>query len=88
VSRLVFAGTPEFARAALLALSAAGHEILAVAGAGAWLVLTSMLCIRRLRGTAKTLSHIADMLVTSALIPPAAVFWRALGAIRYRVRFA
>lgn len=30
MSRLVFAGTPEFARAALLALSAAGHEILAV----------------------------------------------------------
>jgi methionyl-tRNA formyltransferase len=30
VSRLVFAGTPEFAREALLALAAAGHELLAV----------------------------------------------------------
>jgi hypothetical protein len=59
-----------------------------VIGAGAWLVLTSMLCIRRLRGTAKTASHVADMLITSALIPPVAVFWRALGAIKYRVRFA
>jgi glycosyltransferase involved in cell wall biosynthesis len=67
---------------------AAGNEIVAVIGAGAWLVLTSMLCIRRLRGTAKTPSHIADMLVTSALIPPASIFWRALGAIKYRVRFA
>jgi glycosyltransferase involved in cell wall biosynthesis len=67
---------------------AAGHEMLAVTGAGAWMVLTSMLCIRRLRGTAKTPSHIADMLVTSALMPPVAVFWRALGAIKYRVRFA
>jgi glycosyltransferase involved in cell wall biosynthesis len=65
-----------------------GHEILAVTGAGAWLVLTSMLCIRRLRGTAKTPSHIADMLITSALMPPVAVFWRASGAIKYRVRFA
>jgi glycosyltransferase involved in cell wall biosynthesis len=67
---------------------AAGHEMLAVTGAGAWVVLTSMLCIRRLRGTAKTPSHIADMLVTSALMPPVAVFWRGLGAIKYRVRFA
>jgi hypothetical protein len=77
--------------AALLVLGgalAAGHEILAVIGAGAWLVLTSMLCIRRLRGTAKTPSHIADMLITSALIPPVALFWRTLGAIKYRVRFA
>jgi glycosyltransferase involved in cell wall biosynthesis len=67
---------------------AGGHEILAVTGSGAWLVLTAMFCIRRLRGTAKTVSHIADMLVTSALIPPLAVFWRAIGAIKYRVRFA
>jgi hypothetical protein len=52
------------------------------------MVLTSMMCIRRLRGTAKTVSHIAEVLVTSALIPPVAVFWRALGAIKYRVRFA
>ena len=47
-----------------------------------------MMAIRRLRGTAKSVSHIADIVITSALIPPAAVFWRALGAIRYRVRFA
>ena len=64
-----------------------GHEVLAVTGAGAWLVLTSMLCIRRLRGTTRTVSHVADMLVTSALIPPVAIFWRMLGAIKYRVRF-
>jgi glycosyltransferase involved in cell wall biosynthesis len=77
--------------AALLAAAlglAGGHEILAVTGSGAWLVLTAMLCIRRLRGSARTASHIADMLVTSALIPPLAVFWRIVGAIRYRVRFA
>jgi glycosyltransferase involved in cell wall biosynthesis len=73
--------------AALLGLGT-GNEILAVTGAGAWLVLTSMFCIRRLRGTAKTVSHVAEMLVTSALIPPLAVFWRLIGAIQYRVRFA
>ena len=67
---------------------AASHEIVAVIGCGAWLVLTAMLAIRRLDGAAHTAAHIADMLVTSALIPPLAVFWRVLGAIKYRVRFA
>jgi GT2 family glycosyltransferase len=66
----------------------AGNAALA-AGAGAfWLTLTVRLCARRLAGTAKTASHIAEMIVTSALIPPLAVFWRIAGAIRYRVRFA
>ncbi len=64
------------------------HEVLAVTGWGAWLVLTAMLCISRLRGSTASVSHVADMLVTSALIPPLAVFWRVLGAIKYRVRFA
>ncbi|MDB5933844.1 MAG: hypothetical protein JWQ01_1188 [Massilia sp.] len=67
---------------------AGSHELLAVVGWGAWLVLTAMLCISRLHGGATSAAHVADMLVTSALIPPLAVFWRLLGAIRYRVRFA
>jgi hypothetical protein len=58
-----------------------------VAGA-AWFTLTARLCARRLAGTAKTVSHIAEMILTSVLIPPLAVFWRIAGAIRYRVRFA
>jgi glycosyltransferase involved in cell wall biosynthesis len=66
---------------------AAGHEIVAVIGCGGWLVLTAMLAIRRLRGGPHRAAHIADMLVTSALIPPVSVFWRVLGAIKYRVRF-
>jgi glycosyltransferase involved in cell wall biosynthesis len=67
---------------------AVGHEIVAVIGSGAWLVLTGMFCIGRMRGPAKSVSYVADMLITSALIPPVAVFWRLLGAIKYRVRFA
>ena len=82
----------EYAIVAALVIAAlglaAGNEIVAVIGSGAWLVLTAMLTIRRLEGEAKTAAHIADMLVTSALIPPLAVFWRLLGAIKYRVRFA
>ena len=65
----------------------AGHEIGSVIGCGAWLVLTAILAIRRLDGAAHTAANIADMLITSALIPPVAVFWRLLGAIKYRVRF-
>jgi hypothetical protein len=37
--------------------------------------------------TSKSPSHVAEMLVTSALIPPLAVFWRAVGAFRFRVGF-
>jgi hypothetical protein len=71
---------------ALGALLAGSTGVAALAGLG-WLALTARLCLRRLRGTAKTASHIAEMIVTSALIPPLAVFWRLAGAIRYRVRF-
>ena len=75
--------------ALLLALGAllAGNTGVALAAGLVWLGLTARLCLRRLRGTAKTASHIAEMIVTSALIPPLAVFWRLAGAIRYRVRF-
>lgn len=65
-----------------------GVTWLATLGVAAWVTLTIRLCARRLSGTAKTASHIAEMIVTSALIPPLAVFWRIAGAIRYRVRFA
>jgi len=73
--------------AALLVTLLAGSAGVALAAGLAWLALTARLCLMRLRGTAKTASHIAEMIVTSALIPPLAVFWRLAGAIRYRVRF-
>lgn len=65
-----------------------GHELLAVTAGGIWLVLTAMLCIRRLRDTAKTPSHVAAVVVTSLFIPPLALFWRLVGAVRHRVRYA
>lgn len=65
-----------------------GHELLGVAAGGTWLVLTSMLCIRRLHGTAKTASHIAAVVLTSPVMPPLALFWRLVGALRHRVRYA
>jgi hypothetical protein len=74
----------------LLAVGAtvAGSPLLAAAGVLAWLVLTARLCRRRLHGTSRSLRHVAEILVTSVLIPPLGVFWRLAGALRYRVRFA
>ena len=67
--------------------SLAGLELVSALAGTAWLVLTMRLCARRLSGNVKTASQVAEMVVTSALIPPLAVFWRLAGAIRYRVRF-
>jgi GT2 family glycosyltransferase len=49
-----------------------------------WLYMTGRFCAQRLRNTSKAPSHVAEMIVTSILIPPLAVFWRAVGAFRFR----
>lgn len=56
--------------------------------AAAWLALTGAFCLARLRGTSRAPAHVAEMAVTSVLIPPLAVGWRLRGALRYRVLFA
>jgi GT2 family glycosyltransferase len=66
----------------------AGVPAMAAFGTVIWLGMTLSLCVQRLRGTSRKASHIAEMILTSALIPPLAVFWRLAGAIRFRVRFA
>jgi GT2 family glycosyltransferase len=53
-----------------------------------WLALTARFCLQRLQGTSHAPAHLAELAVTSLLIPPLAVFWRLLGALRYRVAFA
>lgn len=66
----------------------AGNGAIALAGAAVWTLMTAMLCGKRLRGTSHSVSHVVEVIFTSALIPPTAVFWRLAGAIRHRVRFA
>ncbi len=63
---------------------AGAFGIAALAGA-VWLFMTVRFCVARLRNTTKTRSHVCEMLWTSALIPPLAVFWRMVGALRFRV---
>ncbi|MGG7605824.1 glycosyltransferase family 2 protein [Massilia sp. BKSP1R2A-1] len=65
-----------------------GLTIFATLAFAAWLLLTIRLCAHRLRAVAHTPAHVADLVLTSALLPPLAVFWRLTGALRYRVRFA
>lgn len=64
-----------------------GHRRLAFGAAGGWMWETGRFCARRLAGTRHTPSHIAEMLVTSALIPPLSIYWRLRGAIDFRVVF-
>jgi glycosyltransferase involved in cell wall biosynthesis len=73
--------------AALLAAAAAlaaGRPWLAAVAGGVWLTGTLALTVRRLRHTSKAPAHVMEMLVTSSVIPPLAVFWRLYGAARFR----
>ncbi len=65
----------------------AGRPGLASAAAVAWALLTARFCLRRLRRTSRRPGHVAEMVVTSALIPPMSVFWRLYGALKFRVLF-
>jgi len=49
--------------------------------------LTVRFCLQRLDQTSRERRHVAEMLVTSVLIPPLSIFWRIRGAIKFRVFF-
>ncbi len=56
-------------------------------GSFAWLVLTGRFVARRLEGTSRAPGHVVEMVVTSAVIPPVALYWRWRGALEHRARF-
>ena len=62
-------------------------RLLALCGFGLWLSMTGHFCAQRLRYTTHAPGHVAEMSVTSLLIPPLAVFWRLRGMIKFRVFF-
>jgi glycosyltransferase involved in cell wall biosynthesis len=64
-----------------------GAWLLALAGFALWLGLTARFCVQRLRHTSHAPRHVAEMIVTSLVIPPLAIFWRLRGAVKYRVLF-
>ncbi|NIZ89511.1 HAD-IIIA family hydrolase [Kineococcus rubinsiae] len=74
--------------AALLAVgaTAAGRRRSAALAATSWAGLTADFAWRRIAPGPRTRDEVARMLVTSAAIPPAAVFHRAKGELRWRRR--
>jgi GT2 family glycosyltransferase len=66
---------------------AIGHWVLAGILAGIWATLTARFCARRLQGTSHAPMHVAEMVVTSAVIPWLSVFWRIYGAVKFGVFF-
>jgi glycosyltransferase involved in cell wall biosynthesis len=52
-----------------------------------WLSLTIYFIVKRLYSTRLTPAHIAEMVVTSLVIPFLSVYWQWYGAIKYRVLF-
>lgn len=75
--------------AVVVALAALVMHVPALAGAAAlvWAALTLRFAAVRLRGTAHTARHVAEMLWTSIAIPPLALYWRLRGAWHFRVWF-
>lgn len=79
----------------LIALSLLAAAGAAVGGRGdlvalallVWGALTLAFFGQRIRYTSRQIGHVVEMALTSALIPPLAVFWRLTGAWRYRVVF-
>ncbi len=65
----------------------AGRRDVALVGMACWLVLTCQFLMQRLRQTSREWEHVAEMALTSFVIPPLALFWRWRGALRYRVLF-
>jgi glycosyltransferase involved in cell wall biosynthesis len=52
-----------------------------------WFLATAAFCLVRLRGTSHSLRHVFEMIVTSIVIPPLAVYWRLRGALQFRTFF-
>lgn len=70
-----------------LGLVLSGHFNGAALAAIVWLCFSLDFMLRRLRGTSHTPAHITEMLVTSMLIPPLALYWHWFGAVKFRVLY-
>ncbi|HZZ91945.1 MAG TPA: glycosyltransferase family A protein [Usitatibacter sp.] len=76
--------------AAIVGMTAAaltGTDLGFAACFAVWLVLTTRFALKRLEGTSSARDHVVDIVLGSIAIPPVAVFWRLMGALRFRVLF-
>jgi GT2 family glycosyltransferase len=69
---------------AALAAAALGAWTVGAPLLTAWALLTARFFLQRLRGTRRSVREVADLAVTSMGIPPLAVFWQLVGAVRFR----
>ncbi len=76
--------------AALLVVAsglASGIPLAAAAGLIVWLYLLGAFIYRRLKQTTRTPAHVAEMVLTSILIPFLSIYWRLRGALHWRAFF-
>jgi glycosyltransferase involved in cell wall biosynthesis len=76
------------ALAIAIGLGLARRPWAALFAASIWAGATGYLCARRLRDTSREPSHVAEMVVTSILVPPLSLFWHARGMWRFKTFFA
>jgi len=70
-----------------IAAALVGRRQAALTLGGTWVGMTGRFCAERLNGTSRAAPHVAEMAVTSAVIPLLSIYWRLRGALQYRVRF-
>ena len=70
-----------------VALAAASALGAALGAAAAALLGVGVFALRRLRRTKRSPEHVAEMLVTSAVIPYLSIYWRLRGAWHFRTPF-
>ncbi|VVE61930.1 glycosyl transferase family 2 [Pandoraea captiosa] len=68
-------------------LFAFGQYPTATVALAVWAAATAMFCVRRLRHTARTPAHVAEMVWTSIVIPPVSLYWRMRGGLHFKVLF-
>jgi GT2 family glycosyltransferase len=78
--------TAGLAAVAIVALLLDEWPVMAMAGA-LWLALTLAFVAKRLKGTRRDSSHIAETLITSIAIPPLSIAWRIVGSLKFRKGF-
>jgi GT2 family glycosyltransferase len=71
---------------AIITATTGAYALTLAAGTG-WLLLTGEFARRRLTGTSRTPGHVAEMIVTSMIIPVLSIFWTLYGAVRYKTFF-
>ncbi|MGN6181325.1 MAG: glycosyltransferase [Mucilaginibacter sp.] len=64
-----------------------GAKAIALTGLLIWLTLTVYFTVKRLYAADRSPTHIAEMVVTSFVIPFLAIYWQWYGAIKYKVLF-